>query len=201
MSVSEVDYLALLTDEVAKPPDVGACAPHFFDALTCFATCASNWDHGRACLLRTLDRWSCNAVLEDTTLPHLTIPNVLIALPFVERVLQRYGYSATIQQHKTEASGSHNRSEVRFVINHRRNKAGWGGYVYHGAERNAGVPRLYRTVIKFDKEHSVKIHLLRFVVQIISAAYLQGSPPEESRRCVIRAQIFGKPTFFWLTSL
>lgn len=174
------DYLALMMGDVAMTPDLGPLAPHHFDDRTCFPTCMRTWSQGRSRLLATLDVWSNNKVLETKSVASLGIDNVLIALPFVQAVFQRYGYTAVIEPHKTKQSGSHGRNHVRFVVNSRRHKAkaGWGGYVYHGAEWTVGKPLLYRTSIKFDKEHAAQMHLGRFVVQLISAAYLQGCPPD-----------------------
>ena len=180
------DYLALMMGDVAMTPDLGPLAPHHFDDRTCFPTCMRTWSQGRSRLLATLDVWSNNKVLETKSVASLGIDNVLIALPFVQAVFQRYGYTAVIEPHKTKQSGSHGRNHVRFVVNSRRHKAkaGWGGYVYHGAEWTVGKPLLYRTSIKFDKEHAAQMHLGRFVVQLISAAYLQGCPPDP---CTARA--------------
>ena len=174
------DYLALMMGDVAMTPDLGPLAPHHFDDRTCFPTCMRTWSQGRSRLLATLDVWSNNKVLGTKSVGSLGIENVLIALPFVQAVFQRYGYTAVIEPHKTKQSGSHGRNHVRFVVNSRRHKAkaGWGGYVYHGAEWTVGKPLLYRTSIKFDKEHAAQMHLGRFVVQLISAAYLQGCPPD-----------------------
>ena len=89
MSESEVertvmpDYLLLMTGEVAKPPDLGAFAPHAFDAQKCFPTCARTWADGCARLLGTLDIWSAKSLLQETSVACLSIENVLIGLPFV----------------------------------------------------------------------------------------------------------------------
>ena len=152
------DFLLLLTDDVAASVDLGAYGPHHYDPDLCFLTCASTWREGRAQVLRTLDIWSADSVLQGHTVHLLTIENVLIGLPFVARLFHRYGYSAVIQPHKSRDAGSHGRFEVRFIINSNR---GWGGYVYHGVERCTGMPRLYRTVIRFETKHTMKIKLLR----------------------------------------
>ena len=51
-----------------------------------------------------------------------------------------------------------------------------GRSLYHGVERQGGVPRLYRTIFKFDAKQKVK--LVRWVVQVVAAAYLHGCAPD-----------------------
>ena len=91
-------------------------------------------------MLRALDIWSADALLQGHTVPIVSIENVLIGLTFVCGLFRRYDYSAELQDHKPGDAGSHNRREVRFIIDRERDS---GGYVYYGVERQAGVARLY----------------------------------------------------------
>ena len=141
---------------------------HYFDPADCFMTCARTWRDRCAEVLRALALWLADAVLQGGLSSNVvSIENVLIGLPFVCRVLHSYSYGATVTDHKRGDCGSHGPQEVCFVIDGK-----WGGAIYHGVERQGGVRQLYRTIFKFDAQH--KVNLVRWVVQVVAAAYLQG---------------------------
>ena len=64
--------------------------------------------------------------------------------------------------------------------------------IYHGVERQGGVAKLYKTLFKFQSGH--KVELVRWVLQVVCVAYLQGCAPHP-RQAFLRCRAFEARSF------